>query len=52
MRTEDIIAFAKREAEPLPACIQRTGASGSARLQFGRQWRLAPAADVERWPET
>jgi hypothetical protein len=29
--------------------IQRTGASGSAQLQRGRQWRLAPAADAGRW---
>jgi len=29
--------------------IQRTGACRSGRLQFVRQWRLAPAADAERW---
>lgn len=29
--------------------IQRTGASRLAQLQFGRQWRLAPAADADRW---
>ncbi len=29
--------------EPNP-CVERTGTSRSAHLQFGRQWRLVPAA--------
>jgi hypothetical protein len=31
--------------------IQRTAASRLAELQFQPQWRLAPAADADRWTE-
>lgn len=30
-------------------CVERTGTSRSAHLQFGRHWRLVPAAHAGRW---
>jgi len=29
--------------------VERMGASRSGQPQFGRQWRLAPAAHTRRW---
>ena len=32
-------------------CVERTGGSRFARLQFERHWRLPPVAHADRWAE-